>query len=494
MAGISPDAVIVMSLTSFGLAFLPLCLLLCLKPERLLQLLLLASCFEAAAALIFGALGLQPNLVPAAFFVAFMLLQVLLGAHYPASRVVWHCLAPFLLVVAYALAGSLILPHLFAGQVYVWPQKLDGLDMSVPLAWGQSNVTQDLYLVIDCALLVGAAFFLSGSRVRVEKFLAAYFASGFLVAAICLWQLANKLAGVPYPSDFFYSNPGWVIFTGQQFGGVPRLNGPFSEPSALGSYMTGLVFASAWVVLNRHPSRMARLLLPIAILIVLLSTSTTGLGAMALGGAGLCVYALLRGNGRVAITVRHWAMPVILALAISGLMVSAFVPGVVNAVDTVVTATISKSNTDSYQTRTSVDGDSLAVIGPTWGLGAGWGSARAASLIPGLLANLGIYGTLLLAWFAVRLVGQLRRARRLAQRAGQLLVLDGVCGALVGNVVTACLSAPMISSIAFYALLAMAIGCAAQIQAGQLAHRRPVPRRLMPAGPAIATHREGVRG
>jgi len=67
-------------------------------------------------------------------------------------------------------------------------------------------------------------------------------------------------------------------------------------------------------------------------------------------------------------------------------------PSLLNAVDTVVGATLSKDQTGSYDERSAADAPALNTVGQTYGLGVGWGSYRSSSLLPGLLANAGVFG------------------------------------------------------------------------------------------------------
>ena len=47
---------------------------------------------------------------------------------------------------------------------------------------------------------------------------------------------------MPFPYDIIQSNTGWAVVR-QTIGSVPRMQGPFSEPSALAGYMTGITVA-----------------------------------------------------------------------------------------------------------------------------------------------------------------------------------------------------------------------------------------------------------
>ena len=474
-----------MPVTLLGLAVIPLCLAFSLQPIRLLQLLLLVSAFEAAAILILGGFGVQPNLLPAVLFTAFVLLQLLLGVRYSGEQEVWRAVLPFLLVTVWALAGAMVLPRLFAGEVLVWPQKPEPPFTAVPLAPSPANVTQSLYIVIDCVVLVTSALFLSQARLNPERILNAYLASGYVAVGVSVWQLASKVAGVPFPEALFYSNPGWAILSSQGIGGVPRISGPFSEPSALASYLSGIVCCTGWMALHGHPGRNVRVLLALGLGTILLSTSTTGFGVLAMLAVGLPTYAMLRGSSRLLSRLLAVGFALVAAAGFGALVASALLPGVASGVEDVIAATLSKQESASYQERTSTDTDSLAVLLPTYGLGVGWGSNRSSSLLPGLLASLGVYGTLGVVWFAVGVARQARRARRLA-RGADLRAIDGATGAVAGSVAAALLSGPSITSAVFYLLLGILIGTSARLLAA--ARSRPATmaaRSMLPSSPRV---------
>ena len=237
-----------MHLTAFGLALLPLLVIGLVRPAWQINVVLLTGAFGAATPLIIGGLGLPPGVLPASLFLVHVALQYLLGVHYPAERQAWRMLEPFLLTAAYALLTAVLIPRLFAGSFTVWPQKpTPPYDIPVLLAPGPGNVTQSLYLVIESCLLVGVALFLTRTGTDFVRLLRAYLWCGYVVVAICAWQVAHKFAGVWYPTAFLYSNPGWVLYPGQTLGFVPRINGPFSEPSALAFYLSGTVFCCTWL-------------------------------------------------------------------------------------------------------------------------------------------------------------------------------------------------------------------------------------------------------
>jgi hypothetical protein len=158
------------------------------------------------------------------------------------------------------------------------------------------------------------------------------------------------------------------------------------------------------------------------------------------------------------------AVPLAAAGVAAGLFVSSMSSQIEDSIAVVTRQSLRKADSDSFINRTGLDLDSLAVLWPTYGFGAGWGSVRASSLGPGLLANLGVFGAALLAWFAVRLVRQVGRARRLASSAGQLKVLDGLSAGVVGHLTAAFISAPALNAPDFYVLLGTLIACAARAE------------------------------
>lgn len=461
-----------MGFTLFGVFALPLCALCALSPDRLLQLVVLGSTFEAAAVLTFGGFGLQPALLPTALFSGYVMLQLLLGARHPGTRTVVWAVTPFILVTAWALVSSLLLPRMFANQVYVWPQKVTPPFMSVPLEPNASNVNQDIYILADCTVLVLAALHATRTRFDLLRLLQAYWISGYAAVGIAMWQLAGALTGLPFPTDFLSSNPGYAQLTSQAIAGVPRINGSFTEPAALAAYLCGVIGASGWTMLNGHATRMVRLLLPTALAGLLISTSTTGYAVLAIMAMALPCYAIATGSQRLLSRLALAAVLFVMVGTAAVLTLVTLVPAVERNAEVVLASTLDKQQSSSYQDRTSTDVDSLAVVLPTWGLGVGWGSNRSSSLLPGLLAGLGLYGTAGLGWFALRVVRLVRCARPVADRA-MAQVIDACTGSLVATLTAGLLSGPAITSMLFYVLLALLIAACVRAIAARAARAAP---------------------
>ena len=463
-----------MELTQLSVVLFPLCAWYCMSPLRTLQIAFIASTLGAAAAAVIGGLGLPPGLPPAVMFLAYVALQYALGARFPGEAGVVRLLEPLVVLVLYALLTSVILPRVFAGRFEVWPQKIDAA-FPFPITIGPtpSNYTQDLYLISNAAVAAFGALFLTRSDIAPRVLLHTYWAGAFVVAVVSVWQIASRLGGVFFPEAFFYSNPGWVIFQGQEFGSVLRTNGPFSEPAALAFYQAGIIYSAGWVLVRGHRSRMALVLLPVSIATLALSTSTTGYAVLAAGAAFLLLYGLTVAPPLVSARIMKYGVPFGILLVLGVLAGASLDTGFARSLDEVVQQTLSKGKASSYEDRTSLDADCIALLWPTAGLGAGWGSVRSSSLGPGLLANLGIPGVMLVMWLAWRIYSGVRRASRVTRNPDLRIVVDAMSAALVGTLVAAVISAPTISNVDFYLLLAVLLGCIGRIEAASAVRKVP---------------------
>jgi hypothetical protein len=453
-----------MGLTLFSIVLFPLCLLCIWKPDRLLQLVLMAGVFPAAAAVTAGGLGVQPNLVPAILFMGYVVLQLLLGARYPGARQSIALLTLFIIVTLYAIIGSIVFPRMFEDLLYVWPQKIDVIGGRVLLEPSSANVTQDFYIGINTVFLVLAAAFMTRTRFVPTNLIAAFYWSGLVASVIVFWQEAHRLAGVPFPETFFYSNPGWAVLTTQSFGPVPRINGSFAEPAAAASFLCSIVYSSAWSIVRGHASVLARIVLPVALLAAVLTTSTTGFATLAIGAAIMVVYCLGSGNAKLISRTFLAAVLVVGIVAIGALAITSLAPQVVKAAGTVMTATMSKTDSTSYNDRTSTDLDSLELGVSTYGLGTGWGSNRSSSLLPGLISEVGFVGVAGLLAFNVILFRHRQACKRLGADPQDLFVLDAAGAGLLGRLIAIGLSGPTIGAVDFYALLALLVATAVRIE------------------------------
>lgn len=482
-----------MYFTVLGFFLIPLSLLWATNPIRLLQVALVSSVFEAAAALVLGgSFGLQPAMVPGLFFVAYVLVQYALGMRYPGEGTALRTMSPLLYLLFYALISIMILPQVFAGLM-VAPQKVDALASMaqlVPLSFSFSNVTQSCYLAFNVVFAVTVAIFLTRGAIPYKTIIGSYLIGGYIVVILVFWQLASQVAGVPFPDELLHSNPGWAIVD-QSIGSLHRFQGPFSEPSGLAVYLSSLIFCCLWLSVCGYQFMKPALLLSLAIVSVLLSTSTTGIVMLLTGVPLILGVAGLRRDpgalGRIGKTAGF--------LFLSGCIVIGPVfllrPELTKAVDTVVEQTLDKGQSSSFEERTAINDYALETVHETYGLGVGWGSFRAMSLIPGLLANGGVFGALMVALLVQRIVRLSKRARAASpDHPGQILA-NGFSAALCGQFAAALISAPIITSPAFY----LQLGCVVGTLGRMLIERQKQHRGLsMPADRAYPSFTFGQVG
>ena len=457
-----------MELTSIGYVLLPVTLGLAFWPGRLMQLVLIAAVFGAAAPIVLSggpdALALPSPLLPGLLLIGVLALQTLIGLRPPTMPDVAWMLLPFLLFVLWGIAGAYFLPRFFLGEFQVWPQRL-GDDFAAPvyLEPSSGNMTQGVYIITNTMMLLFGALFVARSPNIERIVLRTYLFSGYLVVGICLWEWANKLTGIYFPEDFLYSNPRWAIYTEQTFGSVARLNGPFTEPAGLAAYLAGIAFATLNLLLNGHHTVARWMLLGLAILAVALSTSTTGLAVVLLGVPLLIFRGVIVGAQGAFRFIGIGLAGVILLALVGFFALPAIAPRFEAGVHDVTNQTLEKSESTSYEDRTTKDFDSIALLLPSYGLGAGWGSVRSSSLIPGILGNTGVPGFLLLTWFAVRTSRRLAQVRRTAPPETGI-ALGALTWSLLGNLCAALLSGPTIDTIDFFLRLAVIVGCCARLQ------------------------------
>lgn len=443
-----------------------------MRPIQLVQLALVAAVFEAGAALVIGgSFGFPLAMVPGLMFIAYVTVQYAMGMRYTAEALVLQTTLPLLTLLFYALLSVMVLPDVFAGKIMVWPQKADPLQPGfIPLAFSSGNVTQLLYLAMNVVMSIATALFLTRSAISYFSIIRAYLLGGYLVVGISFWQFASRIAGLPFIADVLYSNPGWAIVE-QSMGNVPRIQGPFSEPAGLAFYLAGLCFCCLWLTARGHTTMRPDLLLILAVLAMLLSTSTTGLAIL---GVGLPITLLAASAGTSSRSLPGLARTLgVLVFGAVIVIAPVFVlkPSLVGSIDTVIVSTLAKSDSGSYEERTGIDTAAFATLSESYGLGVGWGSFRTSSLLPGLVANSGIFGVTVVLVLILRIRRLTKRAAMVAPRHSARIVVDGFSAALCGQLAAALLSAPTIGSLAFFLQLGCVVGAAARMSV----EHNPIP-------------------
>ncbi|WP_156150707.1 hypothetical protein [Hyphomicrobium sp. 99] len=346
----------------------------------------------------------------------------------------------FLLAILaiYAVLSAIFFPQMLKGATYVLYadrgiSEQEGLSAR-PLASGSGNITQSLYILQGLAIFAVAHAYvrLVSPNIFVRSFqFLALLNIAFAFADVVTYSLGTTFLLEPFRSG------GYDIHIGQAAGGIRRIVGTFPEPSAFASFSFQMFVGMfvIWQAGSRQRGTFALMFGNLALVII--STSTTGYGA--LGVFTLIILSWLT----FALLTSGWSPRQ--QIAVAGVLVGILLVGAMYAFDMVpatvsdiLQATLNKSQSDSGIERAAMNVRAWGNFTDTFGIGAGLGSARASSFLLVLLSNLGVIGVVLFFAFAGRL---LRRSARmehsqflLSALAKSQIVAILICGLLSSGV------------------------------------------------------------
>ena len=481
---------------STALALLAALVIALRGPARGLPVILAIAPFGAAAAFNLPAAGgasiLVLDVVVAAAFAL-----VLLSPDGPGRIVGTFGRGPGLWMLGVLTIGTvsaLFLPTLFAGETttFAIARNSNGPGIvEVPLAPSNGNLTQLFRLLLGGLAFAVTATILRGRPDAGLVLRAMAWATAVHVALgwidVASWRVGLRDLLDPIRSA------NYSYLDHARMGGIKRMVGGFPEASAYGGF--SLLFFGFWLHLWMRGigGRLAPVMLILATLAVLRSTSSAAYVAM---GVFILLYASLAASQalRRAVSEREVTIALSALLAGWGLLVAVaaayeLVPSVTAFVDSTL---IDKLSSSSGVERMGWNGQAWQNFVDTWGLGAGLGSVRASSWLLACLGSMGLLGTALFLGFLIslaRLYGGIDPARRTAVSA--LL-----CGCAVA-VIEAMLTRPTPDmGLMFFLMAGMAAGLSrgAEIAEGAAAmrpqFRRPRPIVDTAASPAV-TFRTG---
>ena len=404
-----------------------------------------ASLLGAAAALFFGSGG---QVQPAHLLLAFVIPTVLCrrDALAAALRGLAFPRPGFFLAfaTAFGVAGAMLLPRVFAGATAINAIGQSAVGTSImltPLAPVGGNLTQTIYFVADlaCFLTVMGAGALRGGPLALARAMVAYAA---LNIAFALVDLATYYTGTSALLDPV-RNTQYVLHLDEVTNGLKRIAGSFTETASFSTATLGALGYTATLWLHGRWPTLTGTLAAASVVLLVLSTSSTGLvGGLML----LCLLygtALRRiafgGRGRrsriAAVVVVGAPLAAVTAIAAVVLIPSASV----EVADYLNVLLFDKASSQSGVERASWNAAALQNFLDTNGFGAGLGSVRASSFPIAVLANLGLPGVVLFAAFFWQALVQATGSSdsdadfRVAARNGcyGLLLAAAVSGALV---------------------------------------------------------------
>lgn len=411
----------------------------------------LMTSLAAASVLNFGGNSLTPSHV----FLVFLTLAVFsqrdglshfLEAFRPPRAGFWlACL------VLYGVLGAIFLPRLLNGATTILPLASMGEgDPTIQLQPVSSNFTNSVYMLgnLICFGLIYAVARKPRGFVTMSNVLTAFAALVVVFAAV---DLATYSTGTEWLLEPI-RNADYKMHVGAEVFGLKRVVGSYVEASSFAGVGLALIGFTATMWLFGEKPFLHGLLAIALIAFVVLSTSTTGLAGLPVVLVALYFTAIqisierkqALSSGFVIVT------PILVTVAVFGVLL---LPGVLEVImDFIDTVVLSKADTDSGQERGSWNAMAYQAFIDTNGVGVGFGTTRASSLLLAILSSTGVLGLLFyLGFIATGLFRVIPRAGAMAPV--QIATRNACIGSLLGNLVT---STSVDQGLLFYALAAFA--------------------------------------
>jgi len=432
-----------------------------------------ATLFGSAAVMIVGSFNIQP----AHFFLAFVALAAL--ARQQEAQAAIKALRPpepgfwLACLVALGVIGGVLLPRVFAGMTQIIPlgvSEYADTGSTVPLGPVSSNLTQSVYLVGDlvCFCLIVAVASTRGGFEAVLAGLIAHCAGNALLALLDLGTYASGTQGLLDP----IRNARYTLHHEEQVYGLKRIVGSYTEASSFARATLGaLSFAGTLWLCGYRPAWTGLLALA-SLILVSLSTSSTGLAGVIFVLAILYATAFSRcglsAGARRSSAVVLFAPPLLVAATLIVLLDPQTSAAVRDYVEIVV---LNKATTNSGLERASWNTVALQNFIDTWGVGVGLGTIRSSSFALALLANVGLIGTILYVLFFASAFLRDRSKPRTLPSDVRLAARNAALALLIGDLMVG----PTVDQGLFFYILA------------GIASAQPVGRATRPPRDGLAT-------
>lgn len=379
--------------------FLPLFLLLAIfafrSPRHWVIAMGIGCFFQGATPFLIGGGGRMVALAP-----AYLLLVIGLYHEFGttfrgqrrSSHVLAHRYSPAQLwlwsFTAVGVIGAYVLPRLFSGMAHAMPVR-GSLDSGLFLLVypTSSNLFQAIYLLLNAMLV-----WLVSRMMAREEITPADLIRGISIGALCsagfgIYQVVAHYTGLPWPRNFVNSNIGVGQFPEQVVGNIKRITATFWEPSLLSYNFVGTI---GLLLLGGTHRRIGFLVLAVQ----LMSTSSVGYVALTML---TCLWLLF---ARAPSEHKLGAVAIGTLLAAAALVLDfAFADGTITR-----EMLLEKSSSSSAVNRNYANYLAFMSFIETWGLGVGFGGARASSLFATLLATTGALGVLTFLMFLLCLL------------------------------------------------------------------------------------------
>jgi hypothetical protein len=403
----------------------------------------IATLFQAAAAVKFGETGIPPGhlliAVVAFYFIrkGDVINHISVVSRFPREGF-W-----LLFLISYCVFTGLFFPRLFNYATYVYPIGSTAFEESfspVPLGPSSGNYTQCIYIIGSSASFFIVSYFLKSAD-RLKSMLVALLAYTIVNIVFGILDLVTYWTSTAYLLEFIH-NGNYTFHLSEAELGFKRIAGTFSETAAFANATLGTLAFTFRLWLGGIYPRLTFALSIIAIILLIFSTSTTGY----IGLVAVIVITYLSTFASLFFKVNtvnslYFAIMLPLVVVVTLVGIALDHTSWVAVTDIWRAVVVDKSLSDSATERSALNMQAVTNLIDTFGLGAGTGSVRTSSFPLAVLANIGLIGTFIYGMFLSRVFlkrptmpeGSIERTIQGAARAGALGILIGaiISGALI---------------------------------------------------------------
>lgn len=285
-----------------------------------------------------------------------------------------------------------------------------------------------------------------------------------LATTAVLWHIASFSAGVWFPDKFFHSSVKAGAWAQGGFGDLTnRPSGSFAEPSEL-TYFYAMALFYFFQKRRIHGRVGDQVFLVLSLAILAISTSTTAYLVIGVFGTLAVADAVLGRSARPApvgprqpFKLRGGHLVTVFVL-IGAISIGAWFVERNRAIIQVIyeDQLVGKSQSRSYQERSTADRMAWQIFAETWGMGVGLGSHRPNSGLLTVVSGSGLLGFLAILWLGL---ANLRRPPDGAvDLAAQGDLSKPVRWAVFGLILVHLISGPNIQAVVLWTTMALAIG------------------------------------
>jgi hypothetical protein len=357
-------------------------------------------------------------------------------------------------LVLYGVASAFFMPRIFAWTTEIVPlgaSALDDTGTTIPLVPVSTNLTQSVYMMANLlcfAVCIGVASSRSGF-LAVLNALIAYCIANTIFALV---DVATYATGTQELLGFM-RNARYTLHTDTEVAGMKRIAGSFTETSAFARSTLGVLGFMGTLWICGYRPVLTGIISAASLILLILSTSTTGVAVTPVVLCAIYATALLRlgpqwSTPYTFITV--FLLPLIAAAALLLVLLNPVASDMVRGyLDLLV---LGKVESESGLQRSGWNVTSFQNFLDSWGLGVGLGTARASSFAITMLATVGLPGLFFYLVFTLECFMRPRGAVGSLEADVAAAARNGALGLLAGDL----LVSSVVDQGLFFSLLAAA--------------------------------------